>query len=139
MEKEKVEYINAWILKAGNDLKSAFIILESDNNEKPFDSICFHCQQAVEKYLKAYLVYLDVMFTKTHNIGQLIELGAGLDGELRNYLMADTLTSYGVDIRYPDDFYIPTEEDTRKAYDIALEIKDFVRKKMKPFFSENKL
>jgi len=138
MEKEKIEYINAWIHKAENDLKSAFIILESDNNEKPFDSICFHCQQAVEKYLKAYLVYLDVMFTKTHNISQLIELGAGLDGELRNYLTADTLTPYGVDIRYLDDFYIPTEEDARKAYDIALEIKDFVRKKMKPFFSENK-
>lgn len=138
MEKEKIEYINAWILKAENDLKSAFIILESDNNEKPFDSICFHCQQAVEKYLKAYLVYLDVMFTKTHNISQLIELGAGLDGELRNYLTADTLTPYGVDIRYPDDFYIPTEGDAREAYDIALEVKDFIRKKMKPFFSENK-
>ena len=43
-----------WLVKANNDL------LNVDNNlnanEIPFDTVCFHCQQAAEKLLKAFLV-----------------------------------------------------------------------------------
>jgi HEPN domain-containing protein len=38
------------------------------------ESIAFHCQQAVEKYLKAFLVSLQVEFPKTHDLEQLPDL-----------------------------------------------------------------
>ena len=36
---------------------SAEIILESGREPLPLDTVCFHCQQAVEKYLKGFLAY----------------------------------------------------------------------------------
>ncbi len=56
------ELIKEWIHKAEHDLGMAELALE--NKPEYTDSICFHCQQAVEKYLKAYLVFLDVRFEK---------------------------------------------------------------------------
>jgi len=79
MDRERKNYVAAWIEKAEQDLLAASIILDSGYDEKPYGTVCFHCQQAAEKYLKAYLVFLDVMFPKTHNIGQLIQLGVPHD------------------------------------------------------------
>jgi hypothetical protein len=46
--------INKWLIKADNDLKTAEFCLTA---EQPItDTICFHCQQAVEKYLKLFIV-----------------------------------------------------------------------------------
>jgi HEPN domain-containing protein len=42
-----------WIAKAHNDL----LTVENNLNAEqiPFDTVCFHCQQAAEKFLKAKL------------------------------------------------------------------------------------
>ncbi|MSU80013.1 MAG: HEPN domain-containing protein [Gemmataceae bacterium] len=42
-----------WIIKADNDLKNAAHTLKL-GEEGPTDTVCFHCQQCVEKYLKAF-------------------------------------------------------------------------------------
>lgn len=46
--------IHKWIIKAENDLKTAKGEFSTKNPVT--DTICFHCQQCVEKYLKAYLI-----------------------------------------------------------------------------------
>ncbi|MEA3283008.1 MAG: HEPN domain-containing protein [Euryarchaeota archaeon] len=38
------------------------------------DTVCFHCQQAVEKYLKAFMVKHQIEFPKTHSVMTLINL-----------------------------------------------------------------
>ena len=48
------EHAKLWIEKAKNDLLNADNNLASD--KIPFDTVCFHCQQAAEKLLKAFLV-----------------------------------------------------------------------------------
>ncbi len=56
MDKQS-EHARQWIEKARSDL------LNADNNlaskEVPYDTVCFHCQQAAEKLLKGYLVAHD--------------------------------------------------------------------------------
>ena len=37
---------------------------------------------------------------------------------------------YAVEIRYPDDFYIPDIEETKRAFTAALDIKNFILKKL---------
>lgn len=64
-------YIKEWIIKAENDLKTAKYLIIS--NDPITDSSCFHCQQCVEKYLKAYLLINRRGIRKTHDIGELIE------------------------------------------------------------------
>ena len=57
-------YIEGWFLKADHDLLAAQ--KEFSSKEPLTDIICFHCQQCVEKYLKAYLTFHGKKFPKTH-------------------------------------------------------------------------
>jgi len=131
MDRERRDYIAAWIEKAEQDLSAASIVLNSGYSDKPVATVCFHSQQAAEKYLKAYLVSLDIVFPRTHNIGQLIELGLPRDDSLASLIETDTLSPYGVDIRYPDDFSIPTEDEAREALSMALKIKEYVKARLR--------
>ena len=70
------EYLKNWIKKADNDLKVAEHELRIDKDDRVTEAICFHCQQSVEKYLKAFLIYCKAEFGKTHNLEFLLELCA---------------------------------------------------------------
>jgi HEPN domain-containing protein len=52
-----------WIIKAENDLKTASHTLKIGKG-CPTDTVCFHAQQCVEKYLKAFLVCKGIDFSK---------------------------------------------------------------------------
>ncbi|MCD4652063.1 MAG: HEPN domain-containing protein [Candidatus Cloacimonetes bacterium] len=54
MDKELIKLLELWKRKAVNDLKS--IANEFSCDESVTDVICFHAQQASEKYLKMYLI-----------------------------------------------------------------------------------
>ena len=67
----------------------------------PTDTVCFHAQQCVEKYIKALLVFRATPFPKTHDIQVLRAL---LPAKLRPKLhqaIADRLTDYATVFRYP--------------------------------------
>lgn len=89
--------------------------------------MAFHCQQAAEKYLKAFLVRHGVEFPKTHNIAALLDLLSRVAPEMAGSLgEAAVLTPYGVDIRYPDEFpdVLPGQE--RKALEVANRVRKAV-------------
>jgi HEPN domain-containing protein len=66
--------------------------------------VCFHCQQAAEKYLKALLVELRITVPRTHNLIALLPLLAPHHGELRRFRRGlDFLTRFAVETRYPGD------------------------------------
>jgi HEPN domain-containing protein len=66
--------------------------------------VAFHCQQAVEKYLKALLVQRQVEFPKTHDIAKLLDRVATVDlATAKSLRDADALTPFGVEARYPSD------------------------------------
>ncbi len=118
-----------WVKKAETDLRVAKKLLELD--EEPW-IIAYHIEQAVEKYLKAFLVYKNQRFKKTHNIKELLDLCIKLDKdfeELRK-LNIEYLSEYATNVRYPG-FYEPTKEEVIEALDIAEKVKDFVLKKLK--------
>jgi HEPN domain-containing protein len=49
------EGVKKWLLKAFEDLKVIEHEISFPENEIPTSAVCFHCQQFVEKVLKAYL------------------------------------------------------------------------------------
>jgi len=121
--------VNNWIAIAQRDLLTAEQGLKADNVIT--DTVCFHCQQAAEKYLKALLVKQQIEFTKTHSIALLVNLCATKDTSLKEELKeADILTDYAVEIRYPDDWYEPTIEETRLAYEMMLKVKSVIINKI---------
>ena len=128
--KTKADLVNNWILKADKDLTSAEHEL-TFGDDAVTETICFHSQQAAEKFLKAYLVYLEISFTKTHEIGELIthcELKDNEIGALKEEV--DILTDYAVTVRYPDDFYAPEIEEAKEAYDLAIKVRDYILSKI---------
>ncbi len=64
--------IRDWIAKVAEDIRVADVLAEQD--EPLDDAICFHCQQAVEKLLKALLVAHDRCPPKTHDLEELAAL-----------------------------------------------------------------
>jgi HEPN domain-containing protein len=125
------EYIENWLKKADNDLKVVEHELSLPEEEVVKDVACFHCQQAVEKYLKAYLIFHKVEFPRTHNIEYLLEQAANIDDDFSD-IDVDELSDFGVDIRYPDDFYVPAIDEVKFYFDLAKQIKSLVLGKLKP-------
>lgn len=131
MDKNEVieKLVHQWIKIAERDMITAQRELEIEPNVT--DIICFHCQQAVEKYLKAFLTKHQIEFPKTHSIMMLINLCSRVDISFKEKLSnADMLTDYAVEIRYPDEWYEPSIEEAKKAYELAKAIKDFVLEKL---------
>jgi HEPN domain-containing protein len=127
--KTRQELINSWIKKAEKDLLTAEHELSFPNAVT--ESICFHCQQAAEKFLKAYLVFLGIPFTKTHEIGELVTKCEGKDKDISALKEeADKLTDYAIDVRYPEEMYEPTLEESKGAFEIAKKVRSFVLSKI---------
>jgi len=118
--------ISEWVGKAENDLKAAVYVLQSGKG-CPTDTVCFHAQQAAEKYLKALLTARGIAFPKTHNIRKLVEM---LPGETQLNLSEDEqdeLTDYATGARYPGWGEIALS-DSRRALAIARRLRRDVRK-----------
>ena len=124
------EYLEKWLIKAGNDLKVAENEIKLSSEDMVTDAICFHSQQAVEKYLKAYMVFKKLDFDKTHNLEYLVERCLEKDKDFSQINVGD-LSFYAVEARYPDDFYIPTEKEARECLGIARKVKEFIFRKLR--------
>ncbi|PIS25931.1 MAG: DNA-binding protein [bacterium (Candidatus Stahlbacteria) CG08_land_8_20_14_0_20_40_26] len=123
------EYIKQWLTKANDDLKIVEHELDLPEKEIVKDAICFHCQQAVEKYLKAFLIYHKAEVERTHDIEHLLDQCALIDKDFVNIEVRE-LSSFGVDIRYPDDFYIPDMEEVKFYYDLTKRVRGLVLTKL---------
>jgi|SRR5665213_573802 len=84
------------------------------------EAVAFHSQQAAEKLLKAFLVFHQIDFPKTHNLGELLTRVASCDPVLATSLRDITaLNPYGIEYRYPSDFPDLTHEDAEGAFRLA--------------------
>ena len=94
--------VRKWLIKADADLEAAVLLARNPDSVR--EVIAFHCQQAVEKYIAAVLVFRQIEFEKTHDIKKLLGLVGSFDDQLAAAL-ADTasLTVYAVQTCYPND------------------------------------
>jgi HEPN domain-containing protein len=94
----------------------------------PYRLIAYHAQQCAEKYLKAFLVYHEIDFPYTHNIGRLMELCAEKGDWARDLPEADELTPFAITARYPSEQEAVTREESLRAIEIALKVRETIRK-----------
>jgi HEPN domain-containing protein len=101
MDDARLAVVRMWFKKAESDFRTIENNLKSE--APPTDAVCFHAQQAIEKYLKGALIYFGGQVTKTHD---LVNLTTSLSthvpdlGNLEEQL--DNISRYGVEVRYPD-------------------------------------
>lgn len=120
-------YITTWLDKAGQDLISAQRLLEIE--PAILDNACFHCQQAIEKSLKAFLIYHGTDIERTLNVIFLLSQCAGFDPV---FASVDPLNinAYAVQGRYPDSNLLPTKEEAKSYYQLALQINSLVSERI---------
>jgi HEPN domain-containing protein len=125
-EEVKRDLVRQWLAKADEDLNAARTLLSLDTAF--FSTIGFHCQQAAEKYLKAFLTSRQIEFPKTHDLSLLLGFVSTVAPSLAESLeeVAD-LTSYGVEIRYPGDIPEVTNEDAAEAVQLAEKVREAIQ------------
>ncbi len=90
-----------WLIKAMSDYKTAEKLISLPPKEIITDTLCFHCQQFVEKGIKAFLVSKNVEFEKVHNLEYLVKLCVDNDSSFNwMYEAARKLSPYAIQIRY---------------------------------------
>jgi len=123
------DYVKKWVMKAINDINIAKHELNQPDSEMVTDATCFHCQQSVEKFLKAYLVMKKIDIGKTHNLEFLSELCKKQDIDFGN-IDVGNLSFYAVAVRYPDEFYTPSVQEAKECFEIASAVRDFILRKL---------
>ncbi|MDR2431541.1 MAG: HEPN domain-containing protein [Candidatus Margulisbacteria bacterium] len=124
----RVILLKQWQDKAGLDIKTIEILTK--NKSAPRSVIAFHCQQAIEKYLKGFLCFQQIPFNKTHDLTALLELCLQKNSAfklLNNDLMAD-IKLYAVDPRYPGEEYEPTKTEIAEYIKTVKQVKLLVEK-----------
>lgn len=94
--------IDEWISKAEGDFRVA--CRESKVEVDPhYDSVCFHVQQCIEKYLKALMVFHGVEPPRIHDLLALIRLLIPYQPEIKTWLNEKIaeINLGAVEIRYP--------------------------------------
>ncbi|MFQ5330432.1 MAG: HEPN domain-containing protein, partial [Thermodesulfobacteriota bacterium] len=99
---------------------------------------CFHCQQGAEKFLKAYLSTKGTVPPVSHDLLLILEKIVPLEidaGNLRDSLAL--LTPYAVEIRYPDDWFMPTEEDALEAREAVEQVRRWLQNALPELFADS--
>jgi len=124
------DIIKEWITKADQDFEFARINLEEE--KQFFAQICFHFNQSVEKYLKAFIIANRLEFRKTHDLHFLLKQCKSKDPSF-SQLEDDCeyLTTFYIETRYPVHWpTIFSKEEAEKAYRSANNIRIFIKKKL---------
>lgn len=102
---------------------------------KPLEIICYHCQQAVEKAIKAIIISKDMQggVPKLHDLSFLLrQVKDYVQIEEKYYEYADTLAPYGVTIRYPSELFLEerhAKEALQYANEMLIWAKEVIEKK----------
>ena len=117
-----------WIQKAEDD----FIVAQRELRARKspvYDAVCFHSQQCVEKYLKAFLQDNEIPVPRTHQLLDLLKICKETDPSFE-LLLADInlIEPFSVNIRYPD--IRANKEEARMVFNAVQRIRQVLQQKL---------
>ncbi|WP_039767446.1 MULTISPECIES: HEPN domain-containing protein [unclassified Caldicellulosiruptor] len=110
-----------WIEMGKKDLRAAQILYEHEGDN---GLVCFHCQQAVEKYLKAFLLRKTGIIHEGHNLLKLCKKAMEFEPSLKEFIKdVSFINMFYIEVRYPPDepMYV-SEEDTIECLEATKKI-----------------
>ncbi|OHB95876.1 MAG: hypothetical protein A3I59_01855 [Planctomycetes bacterium RIFCSPLOWO2_02_FULL_50_16] len=126
MDEGLKEQAGAWFERGTHDIETAQLLLDKQGYT---DIIAFHIHQAVEKYLKGYLVFNGKRHHDTHELKLLVKAAAELDQGLSRHVgFCDRITRYYVQECYPSGplieySYQELAQDLKEAWELTNRIK----------------
>jgi len=125
---DRLTETNEWIKYATDDLEVVNIL--TTHYPPKLEIICYHCQQSVEKMLKAFLVYSNVRPPKKHELDILCDMCEYVDKSFTDiYAICDRLNPYSNLPRYPLGLEL-TEDMMKLAVKDSEQIYEFVKSKI---------
>ncbi|MHA1271288.1 MAG: HEPN domain-containing protein [Candidatus Helarchaeota archaeon] len=123
----KKKLVNEWTERGKNDLEVAKILLKKKDY---FDIVLFHIQQAVEKYLKGFLIQKGWKLKKIHDLEILITEAIQFDKGFQNFLnFSRKLTAFYYEERYPPGSITSlSQNEIQEILDIAERLINRIRK-----------
>lgn len=121
-----------WAEQADHDYRAAEYLLTMPEN-CPTDTVCFHCQQCAEKYLKALLICREIPFQKTHDLVVLYNLLSGASTLAVPIEQIQPLNRYAIEARYPGDWTPISMAEAAKALGMAREIRIAIQNILKEY------
>ena len=107
-----------WLVETLRDLRRVEILLAATPAD--VEGALFHCQQAAEKALKAFLTWHDVRFRRIHDLEEIGKQCVQVDQTLGPLMArAETLSEYATRFRYPGARYEPSLEGARDVVALA--------------------
>ena len=89
--RDQLRQVRQWLEKAEHDLRNAEHTLTIRDEECPFDTVCFHAQQCVEKNLKGWLVFRGMNVPRSHDLVVLLNLATPPLGAFRTVCTVPTV------------------------------------------------
>jgi len=125
----KNRLVKECIHKAEEDYESAKILVKKRTKRVP-DVVCFHSQQCIEKYLKAFLTQNKIEPPAIHDLQRLNAVCLKVDKGFSQISDAlDVLNAYAVVFRYPGEG--ATVRESKDAFLIASKIRNILKSKIK--------
>lgn len=114
-----------WVDRAAEDMIAARILMEDD---RCYNVCAFHCQQAIEKALKAFILLNTGELVDGHNLSWLCKRAIKLDSKFHEWLdESAVLNKCYIETRYPTDLPFEIQEsDIREAYKMAFDMFEFI-------------
>ncbi|TET56169.1 MAG: HEPN domain-containing protein [Promethearchaeota archaeon] len=114
----KNQLVEEWLKRGKRDLETAKILFSSSDY---FDIILFHIHQAVEKYIKGFLISRGWMLQKIHDLEVLITEAIKFDDFFMKHLdFGRKLTGFYFEERYPPGpVSTYSKEEIKKVLNIA--------------------
>jgi HEPN domain-containing protein len=121
-----------WIEKAKEDELNALSLLKHRDGTPSM--ICFISHQISEKYLKAFLIFIQKPFRKVHDLIELETLIIETEKDIAEFHEDfKLLNRYYIETRYPGDYPEFSWDEAEESYEAAKKIKEFVLNKIKNF------
>lgn len=120
------EIVREWVKKGDSDFIAAKTLAPQKGVE---NQTGFHCQQAIEKWLKAYLIKQGEELRKIHDLTALVIDCEKYDPTFQELeSLVEGITDFAVEFRYPGES--ATTEEVQDALDKTIKIRKILMPKI---------
>ena len=125
----KEEIVKEWFNRGQKDMEDAKFLLE---NNRALETISFHIHQAVEKYLKGFLIYHGWKLEKIHDLVKLLEEAIKIDKSFSRFTVPlRKITNFYFESRYPVGYEVEyTKQELKGSITQTKNLIGLIKKKI---------
>jgi HEPN domain-containing protein len=113
-----------WFRKADADIQTVEILLAHGGD---LEMAAMHVQQAIEKYLKGYLLSRGWKFDRIHDLPSLLDEAVTRNANFEKFReLCENVTAFYFEARYPFVVQPPTEEKVKDALERTKQLIQFI-------------